>query len=139
MHRLTQLAFREYDKLDPPSGAVRESEESVRVDLENGGGALGTLNGEAVGCLRFERESGHLHVRRVAVDPRHQRHGIGKALMAWVHDYARGAGYQEVRVGVRRQLPGNLRFYEQLGYRVIAEHRHPGHDEVTWIEMGAAL
>ena len=139
MHRLTQLSFREYGALDPPSGAISESEESVRNDLETGGGALARLNGEAVACLRFERESGYLFVRRVAVDPVHQRHGVGKALMEWIHDYAREAGYREVRVGVRRQLPGNLRFYEQLGYRVIAEHRHPGYDEVTWIEMGLAL
>ncbi len=73
------------------------------------------------------------------MDPAYQRLGIGKALMAWVHDYARAAGYPEVRVGVRRQLPGNLRFYQQVGYRVIAEHRHPGYDEVTWIEMAVAL
>ena len=139
IHRLTQLAFKEYDNLDPPSGAVRESEASVRDDLENGGGALAQLNDEIVGCLRFELEEGYLHVRRVAVDPAYQQQGIGKALMSWVHDYARGLGYPEVRVGVRFQLPGNQRFYEHLGYRVIAEHRHPGYAEVTWVEMARTV
>jgi GNAT superfamily N-acetyltransferase len=74
-------------------------------------------------------------VRRVAVDPAWQRQGIGKALMAWIHEYAKAGGYREVRVGVRRQLPSNLRFYEGLGYLVIAEHRHPGYAEVTWVTM----
>jgi len=55
--------------------------------------------------------------------------------MNWIHDYARAQGYAEVRVGVRRQLPSNFRFYLRLGYTVIAEHRHPGYREVTWEEM----
>ena len=55
--------------------------------------------------------------------------------MDWIHGYARAEGYSEVRVGVRRQLPGNLRFYQGLGYMVVAEDRHPGYREVTWDEM----
>ena len=55
--------------------------------------------------------------------------------MAWAQDYARAQGYLEVRVGVRRQLPGNLGFYQKLGYAVVAEHHHPGYREVTWDEM----
>jgi GNAT superfamily N-acetyltransferase len=135
VHRLTQLAFREYGSLNPPTGALKESEESVRDDLERSGGALALLDDEAVGCLRFDREAGALHVRRVAVDPARQHQGIGRALMAWAHDYAHAQGYSEMRVGVRRQLRGNLRFYEELGYTVVAEHRHPGYREVTWDEM----
>lgn len=135
MHRLTQLAFAGYDKLDPPSRAVRETEITVREDLEQGGGGIAWLGERAVACLRFEPEPEYLHVRRVAVDPALQRRGIGTALMNWVHAYARRAGYPEVRIGVRLQLPGNLRFYEGLGYRIIAEHRHPGYSQVTWVEM----
>lgn len=135
VHRLTQLAFKTYDWLDPPSGALRETEASVRDDLEHEGGALASLEQLAVGCLRFERQSGYLIVRRVAVDPAWQRQGIGKALMTWIHDYACAQGYPQIRAGVRRQLPGNLRFYQQLGYQVIAEHSHPGYAEVTWVEM----
>jgi GNAT superfamily N-acetyltransferase len=64
-----------------------------------------------------------------------QRQGVGTALMAWSHTYAHAQGYPEVRVGVRRQLPGNFRFYQQLGYAAIAEHHHPGYREVTWDEL----
>jgi tRNA threonylcarbamoyladenosine biosynthesis protein TsaE len=135
VHRLTQLAFRDYGSLEPPSGALRESEESVRDDLERSGGALALLDGRGVGCLRLDREPGYLHVRRLAVDPAFQHRGIGTALMEWIHDYAPGQGYSEVRVGVRRRLPGNLRFFLRLGYTVIAEHRHPGYREVTWDEL----
>jgi ribosomal protein S18 acetylase RimI-like enzyme len=92
-----------------------------------------------VGGLRLEREPGYLHVRRVVVDPNYQRQGIGRALMEWAHRYAASQGYREVRVGVRRELPSNRAFYERLGYRVVAEHSHPGHNEVTWYEMALSL
>lgn len=97
------------------------------------------LAGHPVGCLRFDPEPGYLNVRRVAVDPASQRQGVGTALMDWIHEYAHRQGYLEVRVGVRRQLPSNFRFYQRLGYTVIAEHRHPGHREVTWDELGRSV
>lgn len=89
--------------------------------------------------LRFERHADHLYVRRVAVDPAFQRRGIGFALMDWIHAYGRTAGIPEVRVGVRSKLPGNRRYYERLGYQVVAGHSHPGRMDVTWYEMRLRL
>lgn len=140
MHRLTQAAFGPYAGfLDPPSGALRENLDSVRRDLETHGGAIAWTGGEAVGCLRFEIEDEHMHVRRVAVAPERQRHGIGTALMAWAQEHARALGIGEVRLGVRKQLPGNRAFYTRLGYTLVARHRHPGHGGVTWYEMRLRL
>lgn len=96
---------------------------------------MALIDDQPLACLRFDRQADAIHVRRVAVDPAHQRQGIGRALMEWIHGYAHAEGYAEVRVGVRRQLPGNLRFYQELGYAVIAEHRHPGTSAVTWDEL----
>ncbi|HEY3085984.1 MAG TPA: GNAT family N-acetyltransferase [Candidatus Dormibacteraeota bacterium] len=140
MHALTQSAFEAYrGVLDPPSGAMRENVDSVRHDLEIDGGAMAWIGGEAVGCLRFEVEPDHLHVRRVAVLPERQRQGIGTALMMWSHEHALSLGLHEVRLGVRTQLPGNQAFYKRLGYRVIARHHHPGQRRVTWHQMSLRL
>ena len=139
VHRLTQVAFANHASLDPPSGALRESEEDVRRDLERGGGALATVDGATVGALRYEVRPFWLHARRVAVDPAFQNRGIGRALMRWAEEEARRRGLSEVRLGVRRQLPENQAFYERLGYEVLAAHSHPGHAEVTWYEMGRRL
>ena len=140
MHALTQAAFQPYaGVLDPPSGALRESVDVVRADLERGGGAIAWIGSDAVGCLRYEVEDEHLHVRRVAVAPGWQRHGVGTALMKWSHDHARELGLDEVRLGVRKQLPGNLAFYKALRYRLIARHRHPGSRRVSWYEMSRRL
>jgi ribosomal protein S18 acetylase RimI-like enzyme len=135
VHRLTQRAFGGYTWLTPPSGAIDETEDDVRRDLQQHGGALGRIDGAAVAALRFVVEPRYLRARRVAVDPERQGEGIGRALMRWIERHAAQRGLEEVRLGVRAQLPGNLRFYEGLGYEVIREHRYPGTSEVHWLEM----
>lgn len=139
IHRLTQLAFAGYGWLDPPSGALSETEADVLQDLTRDHGILASLKGRTVAALRLEIRPDQVHVRRVAVDPAFQRRGIGRALMEWIHEYCRTEGIREVRVGVRSQLPGNRQFYERLGYQVIGEHSHPGRTEVTWVEMCCCL
>jgi len=136
VHELTQAAFKAYlGFLEPPSGVTRETLASVRQDLEEHGGAIAWLADEPAGCLRFDAHPDHLHVRRVAVPPDHQRKGVGTALMAWAHSYARSLGVSEVRLGVREQLPGNRTFYESFGYTVAAKHLHRQSGSAFWSEM----
>ena len=45
--------------------------------------------------------------------------------MRAIEDAARASGSPEVRIGVRASLPGNLHFYEDLGYRTLASSPHP--------------
>jgi tRNA threonylcarbamoyladenosine biosynthesis protein TsaE len=139
VHRLTQLAFASHARLDPPSGATSETQQQVRTDLETYGGALASIGSQPVACLRFDRQPDHFHVRRVAVEPRHQGHGIGRAMMEWIHAYARREGFHEVRVGVRIALPGNRQFYEGLGYSPLRQHTHPGYSSPTWEEFRLSL
>jgi ribosomal protein S18 acetylase RimI-like enzyme len=123
--------------LTPPSAAIAETPELVRLELEESGGALATLTetGQAVGALRLVEKTSRLQVRRVAVDPACQGRGVGTALMDWAQKEAARRGCAEVWVGVRAQLPRNLEFYKRLGYRVVAEHRHPKTQELVWYEM----
>jgi GNAT superfamily N-acetyltransferase len=138
VHRLTQAAFDGQRGLDPPSGAGRETLESVRAELAERGGALASLRDqphEVVGCLRFDVRPDSLHVYRVAVPPHLQRSGVGRALMEWAEGEARRCGRPAVEVGVRIALPDNVAFYRALGYDVVAEHAHAGYDHPTWYEM----
>lgn len=140
VRRLTQIAFRPYDRLDPPSGAARETIERVRDDLARGGGAIGELDGRPVACLRWEVDpDGAFHVRRLAVLPELQGRGIARAMMAWAEEEARRRGCHGVSVGVRVALPDNLAFYRRLGYEVTAEHRHEGYDRTTWLALRKEL
>jgi ribosomal protein S18 acetylase RimI-like enzyme len=60
-------------------------------------------------------------------------------MMSLAHAEARAGGYPEVRVGVRSQLPDNLRFYKRLGYRIVAEHRQAENDAIVWIELARSV
>lgn len=139
VHELTQAAFGGYRWLAPPSSAIRETEDDVRRDLAAHGGILGWLQGVPAGALRFVVEPKLLNVRRVAVDPARQGLGIGRELMRWLHGYAAERGFQGIRLGVRAELPGNLTFYEKLGYQIAHTHYRPGSRDVHWYEMTRPL
>jgi ribosomal protein S18 acetylase RimI-like enzyme len=52
----------------------------------------------------------------VGVDPKLQRNGAGRALMAAVEDWLRARGVWKLNLLVRRENNGVVRFYEKLGY-----------------------
>jgi predicted N-acetyltransferase YhbS len=135
VHRLTQQAFAPHLALEPPTGAARESVESVRDELARGGGVVGWIGSRPVACMRLGEEDGHLHVRRLAISPELQGRGLGRAMMAWAESAARSRGLPEVTVGVRLALTGNRAFFARLGYEPVAEHAHPGYDNPTSVEM----
>ena len=67
IHALTQSAYKaDAGFFDHPSGAMRESVDTLRADLESNGGAIAWSGDEAVGCLRFDVQADHAHLRRVA-------------------------------------------------------------------------
>jgi ribosomal protein S18 acetylase RimI-like enzyme len=72
----------------------------------------GTLCGFAI--MQYGDSAAHLNL--LAVEKVHQRHGIGRTLVAWLEETARGAGVFRVRLEVRGSNPGAQRFYAALGY-----------------------
>jgi len=72
----------------------------------------GALCGFAI--MQYGDEAAHLNL--LAVEKVHQRHGIGRALVAWLEETARGAGVFRVRLEVRGSNPVAQRFYAALGY-----------------------
>jgi GNAT superfamily N-acetyltransferase len=139
VHRLTQEAFAPYLALDPPTGAARESVESVRGELLRGEAAVGWIGSRPVACMRMSVEADHLHVRRLAIVPELQGHGLGRAMMAWAESAALDGGLFAVTVGVRLALTGNRAFFARLGYLPVAEHAHAGYDHPTSVEMRKRL
>jgi PPOX class probable F420-dependent enzyme len=121
MHR----AFGEYrDTLKPPSSALDETLDDVRAAMAKGGAFVAREGGRVVGSARYQLRPGYTYAERVSVDREYRGRGVGAALMRAVEDAARAAGHPEVRVGVRASLPGNLRFYEELGYRTRGSQPH---------------
>lgn len=137
---LLHAAYAEYHgKLDPPSGAHAETEESVRRLLEAEQAVIAYQNERAVGCVFYAVESDHAHFHRLAVLPEARRQGIGRLLVEHVEQAALRAGRRRLTLGVRIALPGNRAFYEGLGYHVEAAKHHPGYAVPTWHRMAKEL
>jgi ribosomal protein S18 acetylase RimI-like enzyme len=89
------------------------------------GRVLVALDGEAVvGHLQLtERGPAEAEVKNMAVDPAHQRRGIGRELMAAAIALARDDGRSTLAVATAAADSGNLRFYQRLGFRLRSIER----------------
>ncbi len=129
-----RAAFEEYrGRLDPPSGALAETAETVREKLRAAQAVLAFAGGVPVGCVFFRPEEGRLYLFRLAVLPGHRGRGLGRALLAHVEDRARALGLPRVRLGVRAALARQIAFYEGLGYRRVGDGTHPGYAGPTYL------
>ncbi|MCZ8521098.1 MULTISPECIES: GNAT family N-acetyltransferase [Paenibacillus] len=140
VYEIMQEAFKEYrGVLQPPSGALGEKPEDLLPYLEGGGGAVLAWDGcAAVGSARYKKEADFLYIGRVSVLPAYRRRGLGAALLQHLEGVAVGLGYRRSRVGVRLSIPGNVAYYERLGYAVIERHEYPcGRD--SWVIMSKEL
>lgn len=67
--------------------------------------------------MNFAFESAHLNL--LAVEPEHQRKGIGPAQLQWLEASAMTAGTFVIRLEVRARNAQALRFYRRLGYEEV--------------------
>lgn len=83
-------------------------------------------NGECVrGFLVLEPRTEHMLLDNVAVDPRHQGFGYGKALIRFAEEAALAAGYDELVLYTNEVMEENLRLYSRLGF--VETHRAYDH------------
>lgn len=122
-------------RLDPPSGAHKETEASIRAWFDAGGAAVTEMGSALIGIVHFVPRVDSLYLGRLAVLPDWRRHGVGRALVAYVEAEAQRRRLPRVTLGVRIQLPGNRAYYEALGYQVVATGAHPGYTTPTFYDM----
>ncbi len=88
--------------------SIRDRAANVAVASERG-----TLVG--FGIMKYLDDEAHLHL--LAVQPQHQRRGIGAALVAWLETSALTAGIGLVYVEARESNTQAREFYRKLGYK----------------------
>ena len=131
-----RIAFEEYrGRLEPPSGAHRETVQSISHYLQQGRAVLALLHDQVVGCVCYHQESEYVYFGRLSVLPSFRQHGVGLALVTYVEQQAQALGAQCVQLGVRIALPHLQAYYERLGYRVGRYEAHEGYTEPTSIVM----
>ncbi len=123
---LIRAGFSARPALDPPSTALDETEQSVAAALAEHGGMLALLDGRPVGSLILEPHDDELGrqlgLRRVAVHPDAQGHGVAKAMVHAAEAAAARHGWSGVRLAARTELPATVRFWEHLGYGELEHH-----------------
>lgn len=77
----------------------------------------GVLEGFAI--MKFHDDDAHLFL--LAVQPKAQRSGIGRALLEWLERSCKTAGIQRVRLEVRASNQAARLFYERLGYQFVSQ------------------
>ena len=117
--------------LDPAPSALRETPDSVRAHLAEGGGAL--ADGPAA-CVLWSERDGGLYVGRLAVRPSHQGQGLAGLLLAAAAAEARRRGLPRLHLGVRLALLGNRRLFARLGFTETRLRTHDGCPAPTWTE-----
>ena len=133
---LIHTAFEEYrGRLAPPSGAHRETAQSIGTYLQQGRAVLALLNDQAGGCVCYHQEGAHVYFGRLSVLPAFRQHGVGLALVTYVEQQARALGGQRVQLGVRIALPHLQVYYERLGYCVVGYETHEGYTASTSVVM----
>ena len=114
------LAFGEDDPyLDQLRDAqARASKAQLLVFVSSSRQILGTITVARPGSPYAEIAAPHeLEVRMLAVSPGSHGQGIGRQLMAHVHDIAVTEGFASVALSVIGTNVDALQFYQRLGYR----------------------
>jgi GNAT superfamily N-acetyltransferase len=94
----------------------RTNPDRVRYLLQTGRFLLVEAEGRLLASVYLELQGKHGYLGLLAVDPAHQRQGLGARLVAAAEDYCRAAGCLVMDlqiVNIREELP---LFYRQLGY-----------------------
>jgi len=133
---LIRLAFATQSRQShPPPSALKETADTVRAHLGEGGGAVVDDGGVIVGAVLWNEEEGGLYIGRLSVHPDHRRRGIASALMHEAEREARRRGLTRLWLGVRLVLDDNRRFFAAHGFTEATLHHHEGFTEPTWVTM----
>ena len=112
-----------------PRGTEKDDYEAISEHFMAVEGETGTL----LGVVKlFERSAGVGQISHLAVDPKHQRQGIGSLLLEAIEGRARERGFGVL--GATTHATGTA-YFEKHGYRVAGvQPAHLGIAHLVWME-----
>ena len=112
--------------LSPPSGVLKETVADL-AKRQRDGLVLVAMDGTGfVGSVFCARKNDSLYLTRMAVLPARQKQGIGAALMVAAEAEARALGLDKLSLHIRKNLPGNRRYFESFGFVLTGEGQDQG-------------
>ncbi|HEY1835140.1 MAG TPA: GNAT family N-acetyltransferase [Solirubrobacteraceae bacterium] len=123
LHELDQAAFAAVAGTEPMSRTAFAEEHLQGHDLDPSLSLVAERGGEIVGfaltCRRQAESAAYIDI--LAVHPRQQGRGVGRALLLETFAAARRAGLDEAQLGVSGDNPKALRLYEGVGMTARAQ------------------
>lgn len=117
---IVRAAFSARPPLDPPADALGETEGSMKERLSGFGGVVARLDGVGVGTVLMDPADSTLWLRRFAVLPDQQGHGVAHKMVTYAAGVARAEGFGDLAVIAREELPETLRFWVRQGFREVS-------------------
>jgi tRNA threonylcarbamoyladenosine biosynthesis protein TsaE len=117
---IVRAAFSARPPLDPPADALGETEGSMKERLSGFGGVVARLDGVGVGTVLMDPADSTLWLRRFAVLPDQQGHGVAHKMVTYAAGVARAEGFGDLAVIAREELPATLRFWGRQGFREVS-------------------
>lgn len=117
---IVRAAFSARPPLDPPADALGETEGSMKERLAGFGGVVARLDGMGVGAVVMDPADSTLWLRRFAVLPDQQGHGVAHKMVTYAAGIAVSEGFGDLAVIAREELPETLRFWVRQGFREIS-------------------
>lgn len=117
---IVRAAFSARPPLDPPADALGETEGSMKDRLAGFGGVVARLDGVGVGAVVMDPADSTLWLRRFAVLPDQQGHGVAHKMVTYAAGVAVSEGFEDLAVIAREELPETLRFWVRQGFREIS-------------------
>jgi ribosomal protein S18 acetylase RimI-like enzyme len=95
---------------------------------------VGVLDGQIVACVMAGYEGHRGWLNYLAVDPKHQRHGLARAIITEAERLLREAGCPKISLQIRTSNHGVIECYRRLGYStddVVSMGKRLEHDDKT--------
>lgn len=118
-------AFAEFSLTGEPSGALRETVDSLRAEMA-GDLRVGVArhDGRAVASVKHHvADDGTLYFSRLGVIPDARGHGLAGRFVRALREHARGEGLRGLSCLVRAEEARNIALYERLGMRIVSRGR----------------
>jgi ribosomal protein S18 acetylase RimI-like enzyme len=127
-HELIQAAYRLYiPRMGKPPGPMLDD---YALRQRMGELYAATIGREIVGIAVIVRAGDHLHLDNVAVHPRWQGRGIGRALIAFAEEMAQTLRVPELRLYTHVTMTENVALYGRLGFEETRRAVEDGYERV---------
>ena len=128
VERIVRAAYARYvERIGKPPGPMND-DYAARIAQQ--AVWLLSASGEIAGILVLLEEDDHLLLDNVAVDPRHQGKGIGRALIDFAEQEAGRRGHAEIRLYTHQAMHENIAMYPRLGYEETGRGEQAGFHRV---------